>query len=115
MSAPESSSDRHRSTMASSHSEAPTSWPMAFRKVKHMAPPTTRVSTTSSRASIGPSLSDTFEPPSTATNGRLSGLRRLISTSASRASRRPAAEGRNRGGPMMEAWGRCETPKASFT
>ena len=56
--------------MSCSHSESPTGWPCAVRNVKHMPPPITTSSTTPSSASITLSLSLTFEPPSTATNGR---------------------------------------------
>ena len=55
--------------MSSSHSEAPTEWPLAAKKVKHMPPPTINESTDSSSASITASLSLTFEPPMTATKG----------------------------------------------
>ena len=41
--------------------------------------------------------------------------RRPSSTSTSRASRRPAALGRRCGGPTIDAWARCEAPKASLT
>ena len=37
------------------------------------------------------------------------------STSTSWASSRPAATGSVRGGPTIEAWARCEAPKASLT
>ena len=80
-----------------------------------MAPPITRESTVSSSASITPSLSDTLAPPSTATNGRRGDSRSPPSTSTSRASNRPAADGSLRGGPTIEAWARCDAPKASFT
>ena len=98
-----SSSSPQRSTIESSHSEEPTRCPLAFRNVKHMAPPMIRASTISSNASITPSLSDTLAPPSTATNGRRGESRRPPSTSTSRASSRPAADGSHRGGPTMEA------------
>ena len=62
-----------------------------------------------------PSLSETLEPPRIATNGRVGSVRSGSSTSTSRWSRRPAADGRNCGGPTMEAWARCDAPKASFT
>ena len=46
---------------------SPTSWPCALRKVKHMPPPMSSLSTLGSSASITASLSETFEPPSTTT------------------------------------------------
>ena len=72
-------------------------WPWAARKVKHMPPPTSRVSTRFSNASITPSLSDTLAPPSTATNGRSGRSNNRSRTSTSRARTRPAAEGKNSG------------------
>ena len=59
-----------------------------------MPPPTTRVSTLSSRASMTPSLSLTLAPPRTATNGRAGSSSRPPRTSTSLARRRPAALGR---------------------
>jgi hypothetical protein len=61
------------------------------------------------------SLSLTFDPPRMATNGRRGSVRRPSSTSTSRASSRPAADGRNCGGPTIEAWPRWEAPNASLT
>jgi hypothetical protein len=61
------------------------------------------------------SLSLTLEPPRMATNGRFGASRRPPSTSTSRASSRPAADGSVRGGPTIEACARCDAPKASFT
>ena len=58
------------STWSSSSSDLPTSWPWALRKVKHMPPPTSSLSTLPSRLSMTPSLSETLEPPSTTTYGR---------------------------------------------
>ena len=55
---------------ASSCSEAPTGSPCAARNVKHIAPPISTRSHRSSRRWMSGSLSLTFEPPSTATNGR---------------------------------------------
>src|SRR4051794_19121411 len=62
-----SSSRRQVSTWSASSSDLPTSWPWALRKVKHMPPPTSSVSTLGSNASITASLSLTLEPPSTTT------------------------------------------------
>ena len=62
-----------------------------------------------------PSLSLTLAPPRMATNGRRGDDRRRPSTSTSFWSRRPAALGSVAGGPTMEAWARCEAPKASLT
>ena len=59
------------STISSSSSDLPTSWPWALRKVKHMPPPMSSLSTLGSSASITASLSDTFDPPSTTTYGAL--------------------------------------------
>ena len=110
-----SSRRRHVSTWSGSNSESPIELPWAARNVKHIAPPTARASTASSNASITPSLSETLAPPSTATNGRSGLVRRRSSTSTSRCSRRPAALGTCVGGPTIEAWARCEAPKASLT
>ena len=99
-----------------SSSEAPTSWPWAARKVKHMPPPTSRVSTLSSSASITPSLSDTLAPPRTATNGRPGRLQQPVEDLdllGQHAARPPRAG--TRGGPTIEAWARWAAPKASST
>ena len=80
-----------------------------------MPPPTIRRSTIARSAVSTPSLSATLAPPTTATNGRGGELSSLPSISTSRASRRPAAEGKRAGGPTIEAWARCEEPNASFT
>ena len=90
-------------------------WPMAFRNVKHMPPPMIIESATCAMASMTPSLSLTFDPPRITTNGRRGSLRSGSMTSTSRSSSRPAADGRNCGGPTIEAWARCDAPKASFT
>ena len=103
------------SIWSSSSSDAPTWWPMAARNVKHMPPPITRLSTTSSSALMTPNLSDTFDPPRIEMNGRRGSLRTSSRTSTSRSNSRPAADGKVRSGPTMEAWARCEAPKASFT
>ena len=75
----------------------PIGWPCAARNVKHMPPPMMRLSTTSSRASITPSLSrhlgpaeDGDERPARVRRGSPS------STSTSFASSRPAALGQVR-------------------
>ena len=49
----------------------PTSWPWAARKVKTMPPPMSSRSAVGSRLSMTPSLSETFEPPSTTAYGPL--------------------------------------------
>ena len=72
-------------------------WPRAARNVKHIPPPMTRRVDDLSSAPITPSLSLTFAPPRTATNGRFGLLRSPRSTSTSLASSRPAAL-RQRGG-----------------
>ena len=81
----------------------PTRWPCAARKVKAMPPPTISVSTLGASALSTSILSATLAPPTTATNGRAGHSRMPPSTSTSRARRRPAALGRNCGGPTMEA------------
>ncbi len=95
--------------------ESPTGYPLAARNVKHMPPPITNASTTCNNASMTPSLSLTFAPPRTATNGRLGLSRRPPSTSTSRCSNRPAADGKFFGGPTIEACALWAAPKASFT
>ena len=103
------------STMSGSTSESPTSPPCARSKVNAIAPPTRIVSHRSRSASITPSLSLTFAPPSTATNGRGGSCRRRESTSTSCRSRLPAALGSTPGGPTMDACARCDAPNASLT
>ena len=83
----------------------------ALRKVKHMPPPMSTSSATPRSASITLSLSLTFEPPSTATNGRVGCSRRPRSTSTSAARSRPAALGRCCGRPDDRARGRGATPR----
>ena len=70
---------------------SPTSWPCALRKVKHMPPPTSRLSTLGSSASMTASLSLTLEPPSTTAYGRSGSPVSRGSTSTSRATSSPAA------------------------
>ena len=116
MAAPPSSSALQVATMSSSQSDAPTWWPCALRKVKHMPPPMSTSSATPRSASITLSLSLTFEPPSTATNGPGGVLAQAERAPPPRAARsRPAALGRCCGGPTIDAWARCDAPKASFT
>jgi hypothetical protein len=110
-----SSSALQVSTMSSSNRLSPMPEPPAARNVKHIPPPMSSESATCSSASMTCSLSLTLEPPRMATNGRRGCDRSPPSTSTSRASSRPAAEGRNCGGPTIEAWARWEAPKASFT
>ena len=100
---------------SSSHSESPTGYPFAARNVKHIPPPITNESTTRKSASITPILSLTFAPPSTATNGRFGESRKEPNISTSRSNSRPAADGKERGGPTIEACERCAAPKASLT
>ena len=63
-----------------------------------------------------PSLSLTLAPPRTATNGRAGSLR-SAEQHLDLPGQQPAggADGRVRGGPTIEAWARCEAPKASLT
>ncbi len=82
---------RQVSSWSSSSRLEPTSWPCALRKVKHMPPPTSSVSTLGSSASITDSLSLTFEPPSTTAYGRSGSSVRRRSTSTSVATSGPAA------------------------
>ena len=104
-----------RVDLSGSNSESPIGLPCAAKNVKHIAPPITIESTTPSNASTTPSLSEILAPPSTATNGRFGLLRRPSRTSTSFCSSRPIADGTNCGGPTIEAWARCEAPKASLT
>ena len=73
-----------------SHSDLPTFWPMAARKVLAMPPPTTSWSTLSESDSSTVSLVDTFEPPTMATIGRAGLASALSSASSSSVSSRPA-------------------------
>ena len=110
-----SRSSAQLSMRPASSNDAPTWWPWAARNVKAMPPPTTSESTRSSRARSTPSFSPTLAPPTTATKGRSGATSSPPRVPTSRASRRPAADGRRVGGPTIEAWARCEAPKASFT
>ena len=56
---------RQVSIMCSSSSDLPTEYPCAARKVKHIPPPITMLSALVASDSMTPSLSDTFDPPST--------------------------------------------------
>ena len=112
---PVPSSRLQSSTRSISTSESPIEYPWATRNVNAIAPPTTIVSHRSRSASITASLSLTFEPPSTATNGCAGAWSRPDSTSTSRSSRIPAALGRIGGGPTIDACSRCDAPNASFT
>src|SRR5262249_35051134 len=60
-----SSSRRQVSIISSSSSDFPTEKPSAARKVKHIPPPITMLSALVASDSMTPSLSDTFDPPST--------------------------------------------------
>ena len=103
------------STWSGSNSEAPIGLPWAARNVKHIAPPMASASTMSSSASMTPSLSLTLAPPSTATNGRFGSLRSSqqdLDLALQQAAHRRRHD---RGGPTIEAWARCEAPKASLT
>ena len=66
---PVSRNARQASSWSRSSRLDPTSRPWAARKVKHMPPPTSSVSTVGSSASITFSLSLTLDPPSTTTYG----------------------------------------------
>ena len=112
---PESSSRRQSSTRSRSTIDPPTSRPSATRNVNAMAPPTARTSTLPASDLSTPSLSATFAPPTTATNGRAGSSSRPPSTSTSSARRRPAALGRRVGGPTTDACRRWATPNASLT
>ena len=114
--APESSSARQVSTWSASSRLAPIVVALGGQEGEaHAAADDEAVGHLEQGARSRPSLSLTFDPPSTTTNGRRGSSRSGSSTSTSRASSRPAALGRNRGGPTIEAWARCEAPKASLT
>ena len=72
-------------------------------------------STTFSKASTTPNLSEIFEPPRTATKGCLGLFRKVERTSTSFCSRRPIAEGKVLEGPTIDACARCAAPNASST
>src|SRR2546423_974489 len=72
------------STSPSSTSESPVSCPSARKKLKHIAPPIKIASAISRKRSITASLSLTFAPPSTTTNGRAGSARSELRTSTSR-------------------------------
>ena len=104
------------STWSGSNSEAPIGLPWAARNVKHMPPPMASASTVSSRASMTPSLSLTLAPPRTATNGPLRVVAQPeqdLDLALQQAARRRRQ--RTGGGPTIEAWARCDAPKASLT
>ena len=101
--------------LSTSTSESPVGWPAAARNVKHIPPPMSKVSTRRRRDAIVPIFSPTLAPPSTATNGRQGDSINSDSTSTSRASNRPAADGSRPGGPTTDAWARWAVPNASLT
>ena len=78
-------------TRSFSHSDLPTGWPVALRKVLAMPPPTTIWSTFSNRLSSTVSLVDTLLPPTIATIGRAGLIRALVKASSSWVSKIPAA------------------------
>src|SRR5687768_9925054 len=97
------------STMSGSWRDLPTARPVAARKVLAMPPPTTSWSTLATRLSSTWSLVETFEPPTTATSGRLG-------SSSAAASNGPAqATGAARATPCVLASARWAVPKASIT
>ena len=89
--------------------------PVAARNVYDIPPPISTESALAMSDTSTPNLSATLAPPITATKGCLGASSNPPITSTSRASSRPAAEGSRVGGPTIEAWARCEAPKASFT
>ena len=62
-----------------------------------------------------PSLSSTFAPPETRTNGRSTSPSSRPSISSSCSSRSPAYAGRRCATPSVDACARCAEPNASFT
>ena len=111
----EARSVRHASTWGGSKIDVPILRPSAARNVYDIPPPMSTVSALAMSETSTPSLSATLAPPMTATKGRFGSSRRPPITSTSRASNLPAAEGSRVGGPTIEAWARCDAPKASFT
>jgi len=108
------------SIRSSSTSEAPTLPPAAAINVNAIAPPITRASTRSVSEAITPSLSLTFAPPRTATNGRAGASSRRPSTATSPSTSLPATAARplaiiSSGSPTTDACARCTAPKASST
>src|SRR5688572_3719158 len=104
------------STMSGSWRDLPTARPVAARKVLAMPPPTTSWSTLATRLSSTWSLVETFEPPTTATSGRLGSSSARPSASSSAASNGPAqATGAARATPCVLASARWAVPKASIT
>ena len=111
---------RTSSIRSSSTRERPTDAPSAASKVNAMAPPIRMRSTRWINASITPSLSETFAPPRTATNGRSGPSSNLPRMSTSFWRSRPATAGRplasiSSGRATTEACARCAAPNASFT
>ena len=80
-----------------------------------MPPPMSSLSALPSRLSMTPSLSETFEPPSTTTYGRAGSTVSRRSTSISAATRPPMADGSRSATSYTEACLRCTTPKPSET
>ena len=90
-----------------SSSDAPTAWPWAARKVKAMPPPDDQPvhpcrAALAARRACRPPWPRRPRPRTAGPVGQQS----PPSTSTSRASRSPAAEGSRAGGPTIEAWAR---------
>lgn len=84
---------RTTSSWSASSSDFATPWPWAARNVKSMPPPMQRVSTFGRMWSMTPSLSLTFDPPSTTVYGRSGEVVRRSSTRSSVSISEPAALG----------------------
>ena len=110
-----SSSRRHVSTWSGSKSESPIELPLAARNVKHIAPPIARASTVVQQRLDDAELVRHLGP---AENGdeRAVGLRAQPHQHVDLAVQQPTGgAGDCLGGPTIEAWARCDAPKASLT
>ncbi len=106
---------RATSRLSSSTRDVPVAMPCARRKVKHMAPPISTSSASSSILVTTPTLSETLAPPSSTTNGRAGSVSRPPRARSSASMSRPATAGSRCATPSVEAWARWAAPKASLT
>ena len=108
---------RQVSTWSSSSSDVPTGWPWAARNVKHMPPPMSSASATLEQgvdhAELVADLGAAEDRDERAAWGRCGMPQQHLDLALARS--RPAAVGRCCGGPTIEAWARCDAPKASLT
>ena len=89
--------------------------PCALQNVYAIPPPITNVSTLSNKFSITPILSDTFAPPSIATNGCAGFSNAPPKNSNSFSIKNPDTAGKYEATPVVELCALCAVPNASLT